>query len=283
MKFESYLQEYPPCVSDVSFTNLFLWHFSRRIEYCEIADTLCIQTTYPDQIPFVFFPIGGGDKHEALLTLIDYYKLRNYPFCIHSLSEQDKNELQMLMPDAFEFTLKRDRCDYLYNVAELIHLKGRKFHKKKNHTNQFYENYPDYSYETLSLDNRDVLLETWKQWFLQTPPTPSLNNEHIGICNALESFQELSFRCGIVKVGGDIVGFSLGEPLNKNTVVIHIEKANIRYHGAYQVINQLFLKHEWNNYEFVNREEDLGIEGLRKAKLSYQPCCLIDKYEARLL
>lgn len=279
---ESYLQEYPPEVSDLSFTNLFLWHFSRTIRFCEIANTLCIETTYPNQLPFLFFPIGS-DKLEALHQLKKYYQTQNYPFCFHSLSENAKNELETLMPQQFVFELNRDRSDYIYEISALIELKGRKFHKKKNHTNQFYENYPNYSYETLTENNQQELLDTWNRWFAQTAPTQSLKNEHLGICNAIEHFAQLNFTCGIVRVGDEIVAFSLGEVLNPETIVIHIEKANISYHGAYQVINQLFLKYEWSHYRFVNREEDLGIEGLRKAKLSYQPCHLIDKYEARLI
>ena len=186
------------------------------------------------------------------------------------------------MPERFVFEHNRDRSDYIYETHSLIELKGRKFHKKKNHVNHFYENYPNYRYETLSEGNQQELLATWNAWFAQSEPTQSLANEHIGICNAITHFADLNFRCGIVRVGGEIVAFSLGEPLNKETAVIHIEKANIHYQGAYQVINQLFLKHEWSDYRFVNREEDLGIEGLRRAKLSYQPYCILDKYEASL-
>lgn len=280
---ESYLREYPPEVSDLSFTNLYLWHFSRTIRFCEIAGTLCIETTYPEQLPFVFFPIGGGDKLQAIENLIAHYQSQNIPFCIHSLSEKDKAELEALMPERFVFEHNRDRSDYIYETNSLIELRGRKFHKKKNHVNQFYENYPDYRYETLTESNQGELLATWNTWFASLSPTQSLSNEHIGICNAITHFADLSFTCGIVRVGSEIVAFSLGEALNKETAVIHIEKANIRYHGAYQVINQLFLKHEWSGYRFVNREEDLGIEGLRKAKLSYQPYCILDKYEARLM
>lgn len=104
--------------------------FSRTIRFCEIANTLCIETTYPNQLPFLFFPIGG-DKLEALYQLKKYYQTQNYPFCFHSLSENAKNELETLMPQQFVFELNRDRSDYIYEISALIELKGRKFHKKK--------------------------------------------------------------------------------------------------------------------------------------------------------
>ncbi|MDE5591532.1 MAG: phosphatidylglycerol lysyltransferase domain-containing protein, partial [Helicobacter sp.] len=109
-----------------------------------------------------------------------------------------------------------------------------------------------------------------------------LHNEYIGIIESLKVFESLSFQGGILRVDGKIIAFSFGEPLNKDTVVIHIEKANIEYQGAYQAINREFLANQWRNYTYVNREEDLGIEGLRKAKQSYQPLFLQKKFDAYL-
>ncbi|RAX58622.1 hypothetical protein CCZ01_02215 [Helicobacter monodelphidis] len=281
---EKYQKEADYEISDISFTNLFLWSFSRSISFCEIHDTLCIQTTYPQQKPFLFLPLGKGDKKAALEEIIAFYQSQNLHFSIHSLSQQMKEELEQIMPNRFTFTYNRDRSDYVYSIQELVELKGRKFHKKKNHLNRFYEEYPNFSYRVLNISNRFELIEVWNNWFSHTQePTQGLKNEYIGILNALENFENMNFTCGILYVNDEIIAFSLGEPLNHNSVVIHIEKANISYHGAYQAINQLFLEKQWQNYEWVNREEDLGIEGLRKAKMSYHPAYLVEKFDGFLI
>lgn len=279
---QSFFKKEPCRISDISFTNLYLWHFSRSISYCIIEDLLCIKTKYPNQEPFIFMPIGIGDKKKVLKLVMDYFKEKNYLFSLHSLSQEMKNELEYIMPHTFTYHHNRDRSDYIYLIEELIALKGRKFHKKKNHLNQFYELYPHHSYEALSIDNRDELLSVWKEWFKNQKVTEGLKNEYIGVCNVLEHFEKLCFKGGLIRVSGKIVAFSFGEALDDEMVVIHIEKADIAYHGSYQAINQLFLKNQWSMYRYVNREEDLGLEGLRKAKMSYQPCFMLDKYDAFL-
>ncbi|MDE5602500.1 MAG: phosphatidylglycerol lysyltransferase domain-containing protein, partial [Helicobacter sp.] len=122
------------------------------------------------------------------------------------------------------------------------------------------------------------------EWFylMNNNANEGLKNEYTGIIESLKAFSLLSFKGGIIRVENKIIAFSFGEPLNKDTVVIHIEKADIQYQGAYQAINREFLAQEWQNYTYVNREEDLGIEGLRKAKQSYQPLFLQKKFDAIL-
>jgi hypothetical protein len=271
-------------VSDFSFTNLYLWHFSRSISYAIIEDILCIKTQYHGEHPFLFFPLGKGEKRGVIERLIECFESRAIPFTMRSLGEEMKDELERLMPEKFEFIYNRDRSDYVYLIEELIELKGRKFHKKKNHLNRFFELYPDFSYESLSMENVDELLEAWKLWFgrIADEANEGLKNEYIGIVETLKHFGKMSYKGGILRVKGKIVAFTLGEQLNSDTVVVHIEKADTEYHGAYQAINQQFLVNEWSHLTYVNREEDLGIEGLRRAKLSYQPSHLIDKYNAIL-
>lgn len=281
---EGFFRAQEIAVSDFSFTNLYLWHFSRSISYAVIEGVLCIKVQYHGEHPFLFFPLGKGDKRAALTRVMECFESRGIPFSLRSLGEEMKQELEELFPSRFEFIHNRDRSDYLYLVEELIELKGRKFHKKKNHLNRFFELYPDFSYESLSLENQEELLEAWKLWFgrIADGANEGLKNEYIGIVETLKQFGKMSYKGGILRIKGKIVAFSLGERLNSDTVVVHIEKADTEYHGTYQAINQQFLANEWSHLKFVNREEDLGIEGLRRAKLSYQPCALVDKYNAIL-
>ncbi|WP_262349148.1 phosphatidylglycerol lysyltransferase domain-containing protein [Helicobacter winghamensis] len=141
-----------------------------------------------------------------------------------------------------------------------------------------------FSYEALSAQNVNELINTYQAWFgkISDNASDGLRNEYVGIIESLKEFENLDFQGGILRVDEKIIAFSFGEPLNKDTIVIHIEKADIEFQGAYQAINREFLANAWSNYKLVNREEDLGIEGLRKAKQSYQPLYLQEKFDAIL-
>lgn len=271
-------------VSDFSFTNLYLWHFSRSISYAIVDGLLCIKTQYHGEQPFLFYPLGQGDLEAVIGQLMERFDSHAIPFSFRSLNLKMTQELEQLFPARFEFIHNRDRSDYIYAVEELIELKGRKFHKKKNHLNRFFELYPNFSYENLSSENVEELLEAWKLWFgrIADEADEGLKNEYIGIVETLKQFDNMSYKGGILRVEGKIVAFTFGEQLDSDSVVVHIEKADTEYHGAYQAINQQFLANEWQHLKYVNREEDLGIEGLRRAKLSYQPVSFVDKYNAIL-
>ncbi len=275
-------------VSDLTFTNLYLWHYARHISYIILNDCLVIKTQYPDEEPFIFYPIHKDNnlnaKKQTIEQMFESCRGKGLKFSIHSLSKEDKSELESLFPNTFNFIYREDRSDYIYSIPELIALKGKKYHKKKTHLNRFTERYP-FSYEKLSTENAEELINTYQTWFgkINDDASDGLRNEYIGIIESLKEFERLDFRGGILRVNGDIIAFSFGEPLNKDTVVIHIEKADIQYQGAYQAINREFLANEWSDYALVNREEDLGIEGLRKAKQSYQPLYLQEKFDAVLI
>lgn len=274
-------------VSDLTFTNLYLWHYARHISWTILNDCLIIKTQYPNENPFIFYPIHKqnnlNQKKQTLTQLQEICRAKGLGFSIHSLSQVDKTELESLLPNTFDFIYREDRSDYIYSTPELIELKGKKYHKKKTHLNRFTERYA-FTYERLTNDNLNELIATYQTWFGKINDTASdgLRNEYVGIIESLKQFHKLDFKGGILRVDDKIIAFSFGEPLNKKTAVIHIEKADIEYQGAYQAINREFLAHEWNAYPFVNREEDLGIEGLRKAKQSYQPLFLQAKFDALL-
>ncbi|MDE5926073.1 MAG: phosphatidylglycerol lysyltransferase domain-containing protein [Helicobacter sp.] len=274
-------------VSDLTFTNLYLWHYARHISWAILNDCLIIKTQYPNQNPFIFYPIHKQNdlesKKRTILQLQEICKAKGLGFSIHSLSQADKEELESLLPNTFDFIYREDRSDYIYSAPELIELKGKKYHKKKTHLNRFTERY-SFTYEALNTKNLDELITTYQSWFgkISDPASDGLRNEYVGIIESLKQFSKLDFKGGILRVEDKIIAFSFGEPLNSDTVVIHIEKANIEYQGAYQAINREFLAHEWSAYSYVNREEDLGIEGLRKAKQSYHPLFLQAKFDATL-
>ncbi|MGX3010092.1 DUF2156 domain-containing protein [Helicobacter sp. 23-1044] len=269
--------------SDMLFGNLYIWHFSRSIKYAIIDDCLVVLTKFPNEsYPFIFYPLGRGNHKNAILKMKEYFLDNQMPFSLRSLEQNQSTELENLFPNAFEITPNRDRFDYIYNVEDLILLSGRALHKKKNHLNRFFNLYPNFSYERIDSANALEVLGAYQKWFENSDKSEGLQNEMLGIKASLENFTQLDMKGGAIRIDGKIAAFSLGEQINADSVVIHIEKGNTFYAGIYQAINQQFLKNEWAHLRFVNREEDLGIEGLRKAKMSYKPAQFVEKSTAIL-
>lgn len=275
---QKYLAQERFFISDVSFVNLFLWRKARKIAYAIVCDCLLIQTTYAGENPFYFFPIGAGDKKRVVELLLEQDSALEF----HSLELVWVEFLREHFAGVFDFELNRDRSDYVYDVQELISLSGRKYHKKKNHLNKFLQTYPQFVFECISVENSAEVLGVWGEWFgMIEAPSVGLVNENLGIVEVLGAWGELPIEGGLVRVDGRIVAFSFGEVMSEQMAVIHIEKADSSVAGAYQIINQQLLANVFSHVKYANREEDLGIEGLRRAKMSYNPVFLVEKYEAR--
>ena len=284
--FNHYLTKDNLVLSDMSFTNCFIWRNAREISFAEVQDNLVIQTRYEGKNPYIFYPIGNGDKKTTLEMCKEFYKQHNLPLEIHALNAAQAQQIET------QYNIKpkenRDRFDYVYNVPELITLSGRKYHKKKNHLNFFLQEYKDFVFEEISEHNAKEIMQVNNKWFESNPnKTEGLKFENLGINDALRFYNELELKGGIIRINGNIEAFSFGEVLHgsledKKVALMHIEKANPQIRGIYQAINQQVLEHCFSKCDFVDREEDLGIEGLRKAKLSYQPCALLEKFEVVL-
>ena len=177
----------------------------------------------------------------------------------------------------------RDQSDYVYLVEDLATLKGRKYHRKRNHIKQFKEKY-SYQYVPLTSEWISECLQLQDTWcdLRNCDAIPSLASEALAVKEALTHFETLGMKGGAILIDGKVEAFTLGEPLNPETVVIHIEKTNPAYERLYPTINQAFLEKEWSGYTYVNREQDLGEEGLRKAKESYFPHHMVNKYSITL-
>ena len=267
--------------SDMLFGNLYIWHFSRTIKFALIDDCLVVWTKFANEpYPFIFYPLGRGNRKGAIEKMKEYFLDNKMPFCLRNLEPYQSAELENLFPRSFEIAPNRDRFDYIYNISELISLSGRTLHKKKNHLNRFFKLYPNFCYERVDLGNAMEVLEAYKLWFENGDKSEGLANEMLGIEASLRNFSALDMKGAIIRIDGKIAAFSLAEQINEDSVVIHIEKGNTFYEGIFQAINQQFLKNDFAHLRFVNREEDLGIEGLRKAKMSYKPFRFIEKSNA---
>lgn len=281
---EPYLTQHTPHpLSDFNFSNLFIWRFAREISYCLIDEFLILKTCYPNSTPYFFYPFSLEEREKEERKAVLQSLLTAYPKAtFKSLSQSQAEELEEFFPTRFSIAPNRDRFDYVYSIPELIALSGRKYHKKKNHLNKFFQTYPHFTFELITPSNAQEVQEVYEKWYEDNPSKDeALESEKRGIFSSLQNLGSLSLIGGLIRIDGEIVAFALGEALDSQNVVMHIEKANTSIQGIYQAINQQFLANAFSSYLWVNREEDLGIEGLRKAKLSYQPHFLLEKYEAK--
>ena len=268
---------FPPAISEFTFTNLFIWRHAYQIKISRFKDFLCLLAD-KEENSFFFPPIGEGDVVECFRILLQYLGGRGIPPKIWRVPET------MIAPidwkeEGLLANLDRDQSDYIYLTEDLIKLEGRKYHRKRNHIKQFKEKY-SYQYIPLASEWISECLRLETEWcdLRHCETTTGLLNESLAIKEALTHFQSLGMKGGAILINGKVEAFTLGEPLNGDTVVIHIEKANPSYEGLYTLINQAFLEKQWSGYTYVNREQDLGEEGLRKAKESYFPHNMVSKY-----
>lgn len=261
------------------FGNIYMWS---EIYDNRISDDngIFVSADFTDT-PVFCYPVGDGDKKSTISKLIEYTKEKGITLEFFGLTEKDKDELNFIFPKQFEINEERDFFDYLYKSEDLANLAGRKYHSKKNHASYFEKNF-DWKYEPINENNIEqclLLNEHWERLNREKNPE-EISDENLAIKKALEKYFELGFEGGVLTIQGEIVAFTFGERLNINTFCTHVEKAYGNIRGAYQMINREFARQLQDRYEFINREEDTGSEGLRRAKLSYQPHRLIVKYSA---
>jgi uncharacterized protein len=273
--------EFPPVISEFSFTNLFIWRHAYQLRISHLKNFICLLSNKGD-LSFFFPPIGEGDRVESFRILLHYLKERGISPKIARVPESVVTQIDW-KENGMRVDLDRDQSDYVYLAEDLIKLEGRKYHRKRNHIKQFKEKY-SYQYLSLTPEWISECLRLQTEWcdLRHCEVVPGLANESVAIKEALTHFDQLNMKAGAILIDGKLEAFTLGEPLNPETVVIHIEKANPAFEGLYPMINQAFLEHQWSDYRFVNREQDLGEEGLRKAKESYFPHHMSHKYTITL-
>ncbi|QNU68758.1 DUF2156 domain-containing protein [Ruminiclostridium herbifermentans] len=283
--FDDYLKKLDSQVSELNFTNFYMWRDYYKIRYSIINEFLCIISIGEDK-PFSYFPIGDYSNIEnlkiAIYSIRDYFYQHNWEFIMCRVSAQQISVLEDL---DIRFTSKEDRdnFDYIYYVQKLSTLKGKKLDGKRNHINKF-KKLHTFSYEEISDKNISDCIDILEKWSIQRnySEDESLIAERKANLDLLNNYKLLNVKGALIRVDGKPEAFTIGEMLNSNTVVIHVEKANSTINGLYTLINQQFLTNRWNGVEYVNREQDLGISGLRKAKLSYNPAMLLEKFTVEL-
>lgn len=278
----SYTLNSPRRNCDLSFSNLCSWRFLYNTQFAILDGFLLLKFWANDELIYMM-PVGDGDLKKILNTLIEDANQEDEPLCLLGLSEEACSELEELMPGKFQFTTDRDYADYLYLRTDLATLSGKKFQSKRNHVNKFKRTY-NYEYTAITPDRIQECIDLEAEWCKANDcdQHEGTGNERRALLYALHNFDELGLTGGILHVDGKIAAFTFGMPINQETFGVHVEKANTQIDGAYAMINYEFSNHLPEQYIYVNREEDLGIEGLRKAKLSYQPTIVLAKYMATL-
>ncbi len=262
---------------EMTFANTFMWSRHYHAGFTVLEDML-VFGNITGSVSFTV-PVGPGDLKQVLDLLMAYCEERQVPFQLHNVTKDNFDRLEALYPGEFTISYERDYADYVYETEKLINLSGKKYHSKKNHINKFKTLYPDWSYEPITKDNLEECFQMGLRW-RELNGCEEDEEKHAEICvtlNYLRLFEELEMRGGALRVDGKIVAFTIGEPVGKDTLVVHIEKAFADIQGAYTMINQQFVEHEGAGFAYINREEDMGEEGLRKAKLSYKPVFLVEK------
>ena len=268
---------------DLSFSNLCSWRFLYDTKFAVVDNFLVFKFWAGEQLAYMM-PIGTGDLKAILRKLIEDADKEKQSFCMLGVCSNMRVDLETTLPSQFVFTEDRDYADYIYLKSDLSTLKGKKFQSKRNHINRFRNTYPDYEYTPITPDRIQECLDLEAEWCKvnNCDQQEGTGNERRALIYALHNFEALGLTGGILHVNSKIVAFTFGMPINHETFGVHVEKADTNIEGAYAMINYEFANRIPEQYNYINREEDLGIEGLRKAKLSYQPVTILEKYMACL-
>ncbi len=270
--------------ADYNFGNIYIWdkHYKQLI--CRFQDRMFTKLRYEGERAFVF-PIGSGPLRPAIEALRQFCEEKNYPLLIRGITDKHLAELEDLYPGCFDFTLEENLADYIYPAEKLATYSGKALHGKKNHCNRF-EAEHDWEFVPLTRELIPDCLDMLDVWTEENSERleSSISYEHDAIIRAFAAFEKLGLEGGVLKSSGNILGFTLGEMTSPDTFDVHFEKAEVNINGAYpmvcrELVRMLLASHP--ELRYINREDDMGLESLRKSKLSYKPEFLLQKYLAR--
>ncbi|NVM45784.1 MAG: DUF2156 domain-containing protein [Candidatus Lokiarchaeota archaeon] len=279
--FNSYFLKYPPQTSEFTFTNLYMWRNFYGFNFMEWREHLLLFSRdifETKKIPasgnkeaLYFFPPIGPNPAEIVVSLFE--KLKDVEF--HRVPEgitdnvRNHNKFSSLGIDILE---DRDNWDYVYEAENLKNLPGNRYRQNRRWLNKFLETY-NYDFKILTENEVELCKKLQLEWciYRECEDDDELKAEEQAIYDALDNFTTLGFQGALLCVDDKCAAYTFGEMLNPETMVIHVEKAHMDYEGSYQAIGNLFLKNNVKNFIYVNREQDLGVPGLRRVKESYKP------------
>ena len=271
---DSYFHETQPQISELTFTNLFVWNEAEPVQLSRFEESVLLQRKrIRDDTSYVLPPVGRQIITELVRSLT-----QNPNFHVPALYGITGEQSELLKKEGWTVQPERDDWDYVYRVSDLADLPGDKYHAKRNFIARCLAEH-DCRYASIGSKEINDCLQLQTKWcnLRRCDETPGLEAENHAIRTLFETYEYLAVVGGAVYVEDNLEAFTIAEPLNKNTAVIHFEKANPEIEGLYQLINQSFCQNSLRAFEFVNREQDLGLPGLRKAKLSYHPHHMVEK------
>ncbi len=272
-KLEVFFKNAQELTCEIAFINLLIWQPLYNNYYCIEDDTLYLKTCSNNNESY---SVPFGNVAKGLEKIIK--SENNFPNIWAQEGERFQT-FKRLYGEYYDFHEIPSEFDYIYNSSDLINLSGKKYHSKRNHISSFSKRF-NWHYEDITSDNIEKVRECARIWYRQHNDATDvgLTSEMHGIDFMLKNMDTLDVTGGAIIVDSKVVAFTLGSPINNNIYDIHIEKAILGYETAYTVINREFASHNLNDYRYINRENDLGIDGLRKSKLSYKPEIILPKY-----
>ena len=275
---------------EYSFTVLYCWKDAYEQKIARVND-YAVQFLSGSLGPCYPFPVGKGELKPVIDVMMEDAEERGEPFRLICATHEDLAQLEDLYPGRFEFSEDRHGFDYLYQIDRLADLKGKKLHGKRNHIHRFEENYPDWRAERVTSENMDecrAMEDEWTRLSMETKDeesTSSLPEEREAMRLTMQDFDALGEEGLLIRAGGRVIAFTLGRKLSEDTYDVHFEKAYGDIQGAYPIVNREFARQIRTDHPeivYLNREDDMGLEGLRKAKESYYPDLMVEKYTAIL-
>lgn len=280
---EHYTAKWKLECSEYTFSNLLMWGCGGNIMLAEDEQALYILLHWGNE-RFMFAPLTVEPESEYYQTALDkaaeYMRTHGIDPVFKGISGPIKAAFERCT--GYELTDDRNNSDYVYTMESLRDLAGKKLHAKRNHIHQFMAQYGErYEYVKITGDMMGECVDVYNEWLSEKSPDETDNMELSAIKTLLMHMDTLGIRGGGIRIDGRLAAFTLGQKMDDNMAVVHIEKADNEIMGLYTVINNQFVQHELTDVKFINREEDMGMEGLRKAKLSYYPAYMIDKFDGR--
>ena len=264
--------------SDYTVGGIYMWRDFYDASFAIYEDMILYKVEFLNRTSFTY-PIGSGSFAKAMEALKEYCKSNDLPLWFCTVPEEVIPVLTNEFHGTIPGTPPRDWADYLYCAEDLAQMAGRRYSGQRNHINKFLRLYPNYQYHEITPDNINRVIDFLKDYQIKFGKEASLaQKEFKGALEIMPLLDKFKLPGGFIEVDGEIIAMSVGEII-KDTLYCHIEKANRNYEGAYQMIVREFARHNvTEEVKYINREEDVGDEGLRKSKLSYHPTKLLDKY-----
>ncbi len=261
---------------EYTFGNIFVWSTAYRTKICRYKDFLMCRWGKDSEFMYSL-PIGKGDFKDAVNQIILDAESNGVTPVIYGVTSNYKKLLDEHFDGKFNYKFDEGYNDYIYSTEKMANLSGKKYHSKRNHITNFKKNNPDWTFEILNENNIPECIDLHTKWINNHADDEDYSFEFEAVLTAFEHYDKLGFTGGLIRVQGEVIAFTFGERHSDELFVTHFEKAPADVQGAYTIINQEFTKNCLMDFEFVNREEDLGLEGLRKAKQSYNPEIFLEK------